>query len=75
MQVLSHDTDTDTGTDADAWVGEILPAPSCYVFTMVLVDCGYVDMGICVGVVLDTSVLSTNRRKLPFYINEIYIKP
>ena len=51
VQVLSHDTDTDTGTDADAWVGEILPAPSCYVFTMVLVDRGYVDMWICVGVV------------------------
>ena len=42
---------TDTGTDTDAWVGEILPAPSCFVFTMVLVDRGYVDMWICVGVV------------------------
>ena len=47
VQVWSHDTDTDTGTGADAWVGEILPAPSCYVFTMVLVDRGYVDM--CLG--------------------------
>ena len=41
MQVLSHDTDTDTGTDVDACLGEILPAPSCVVFTM-LVD--IVDM-------------------------------
>ena len=30
---------------------------------------------ICVGSCCDTSVLSTNRRKHPFYINEIYIKP
>ena len=62
------------GAGLSQWSPKILPAPSCYVFTMVLVDRGYVDMWICVGVVLDTSVLSTNRRKLPFYINEIYIK-
>ena len=30
---------------------------------------------ICLGSCCDTSVLSTNRRKHPFYINEIYIKP
>ena len=41
VQVLSHDTDTDTGTDVDACLGEILPAPSCVLFTM-LVD--VVDM-------------------------------
>ena len=52
VQVLSHDTDTDTGRDVDACLGEILPAPSCVLFTMfvhvvdMLVDivdmCGFV---------------------------------
>ena len=31
--------------------------------------------GYVLGSCCDTSVLSTNRRKHPFYINEIYIKP
>ena len=59
------------GAGLSQWSPKILPAPSCYVFTMVSWDVG---SWICVGYELDTSVLSTNRRKLPFYINEIYIK-
>ena len=33
------------GAGVSQWSPKILPAPSCFVFTMVLVDRGYVDMG------------------------------
>ena len=35
-RVQGMDIGTDTGKDVDACLGEILPAPSCFVFTMVL---------------------------------------
>ena len=55
---------------SDVFLIETISSQWLYI-SFIYASWGFGVLGSC----CDTSVLSTNRRKHPFYIHEIYIKP